>query len=323
MRKILTIALAILLGSSCTHEAKKQNSQCVTSDTIAPVFMKQEEAAKLLRQEDAHIRRWSAFDVAAHTEGIDGGKQGCLQFAGEQARDWNEQEKAVLRQTAHSINLLIREKKLELPFPETVRLLKSTVKEEGGAGGYTRETYIVLFDKLLEHPEYARRLLAHEAFHVLTRNNPDFRRKMYALIGFSILPQEIEFPRELKDRFISNPDVIRHDSYATFTIGGEKKDCCMVIYSDRPYEGGSFFQYLNIGLVPIDVKTGKALEEDGKAVVYAVEEATDFHDKMGRNTDYIIDPEEVLADNFSFLLANRREGLPSPELIQKMEEACK
>lgn len=50
----------------------------------------------------------------------------------------------------------------------------------------------------------------------------------------------------------------------------------MVIYSTRPYEGGSFFQYLNIGLVPIDKNTCKAIEKEGKAVVYSINEASDF-----------------------------------------------
>lgn len=171
-----------------------------------------------------------------HTVGIEGGKQGYLQFAGAQTRNWNDEETALLQKSSQSINQIIREKELKLPFPEEVRLIKSTIKEEGGAGGYTRDTYIVLIDRLLEHPEYVTKLLAHEAFHVLTRNNPDFRKKMYSIIGFNILPKEIEFPEELKERFISNPDVIRHDSYATFTINGEKKDCCMVIYSTKPYE---------------------------------------------------------------------------------------
>ena len=97
----------------------------------------------------------------------------------------------------------------------------------------------------------------------------------------------------------------------------------MVIYATKPYEGGNFFQYLNIGLVPIDKNAGKAIEENGKAIIYSVKEASDFYDKMGRNTGYIIDPEEVLADNFSFLLTNQVEDLSSPDMIQKMEEACK
>ena len=323
MKVLSVITLLTLLSISCAHEAKNQSSPNSTSETITPAFLKQEEAALLLQKEDEHIRRWSSFDLASHTVGIEGGKQGYLQFAGAQTRNWNDAEMALRQKSSQSINQIIREKELKLPFPEEVRLIKSTIKEEGGAGGYTRDTYIVLIDRLLEHPEYVTKLLAHEAFHVLTRNNPDFRKKMYSIIGFNILPKEIEFPEELKERFISNPDVIRHDSYATFTINGEEKDCCMVIYATKPYEGGNFFQYLNIGLVPINKNAGKAIEENGKAIIYSVEEASDLYDKMGHNTSYIIDPEEVLADNFSFLLTNQVENLSSPELIQKMEEACK
>lgn len=321
MKTFSVATLLTFLSISCSNNTQAPSTPDITSDTIAPVFLKQEEAALLLQKEDNHIRNWSLFDLAAHTADIEGSKEAYLKFAGEQARDWSEEEIKMLQKAAHSINQVIRKKGLKLTFPEEVRLLKTTMKEEGGAGGYTREDYIVLIDKL--HPDFAIGLLAHETFHILTRNNPDFRKKMYELIGFSILPQEIEFPQELKDRFISNPDVVRHDSYATFTINGEKKDCCMVIYSQTPYQGGSFFNYLNVGLVPIDAHTGKALEKDGKAIIHSLEEAADFYDKVGRNTAYVINPEEVLADNFSFLLAGKVKDLHSPELIQKIEEACK
>lgn len=323
MKTLNVIILAALFSFSCTHKDKEQAPQTSVSDTIAPTFLKKEETARLLQIEDAHIRRWSKFDLASHTAGMKGGKQEYLQFAAAQACDWNAEEEELLRTSSQTINRIIRQKGLKLAFPEEVRLLKSTIKEEGGAGGYTRDTYIVLISRLLEHPEYAAKLLAHESFHVLTRNNPEFRKKMYNLIGFNILPQEIRFPKELEERFISNPDVVRHDSYTTFTINGEKKDCCMIIYATKPYEGGSFFQYINIGLVPIDKDTCKVIEKDGKAVIHSIDEATDFYDKMGRNTQYIIDPEEVLADNFSLLLTGMTENLPSPEVIQKMEEACK
>ena len=197
MKALSVITLLTLLSISCTHEAKNQSSSNSTSDSIVPTFLKQEEAALLLQKEDEHIRRWSSFDLASHTVGIEGGKQGYLQFAGAQTRNWNDEETALLQKSSQSINQIIREKELKLPFPEEVRLIKSTIKEEGGAGGYTRDTYIVLIDRLLEHPKYVTKLLAHEAFHVLTRNNPDFRKKMYSIIGFNILPKEIESPIQM------------------------------------------------------------------------------------------------------------------------------
>ncbi|WP_330940211.1 hypothetical protein [Bacteroides sp. MSB163] len=140
MKALSVITLLTLLSISCAHEAKNQSSPNSTSDTITPAFLKQEEAALLLQKEDEHIRRWSSFDLASHTVGIEGGKQGYLQFAGAQTRNWNDEETALLMKSSQFINQIIREKELKLPFPEKVRLIKSTIKEEGGAGGYTRDT---------------------------------------------------------------------------------------------------------------------------------------------------------------------------------------
>ena len=130
MKALSVITLLTLLSISCAHEAKNQSSSNSTSDSIVPTFLKQEEAALLLQKEDEHIRRWSSFDLASHTVGIEGGKQGYLQFAGAQTRNWNDEETALLQKSSQSINQIIREKELKLPFPEKVRLIKSTIKED-------------------------------------------------------------------------------------------------------------------------------------------------------------------------------------------------
>jgi hypothetical protein len=43
-----------------------------------------------------------------------------------------------------------------------------------------------------------------------------------------------------------------------------------------------------------------------------------FHEQIGRNTGYIIHPEEVLADNF-VLLVRRETDVPSPEILERMD----
>lgn len=110
MKVLSVITLLTLLSISCAHEAKNQSSPNSTSETITPAFLKQEEAALLLQKEDEHIRRWSSFDLASHTVGIEGGKQGYLQFAGAQTRNWNDAEMALLQKSSQSINQIIREK---------------------------------------------------------------------------------------------------------------------------------------------------------------------------------------------------------------------
>jgi hypothetical protein len=53
--------------------------------------------------------------------------------------------------------------------------------------------------------------------------------------------------------------------------------------------------------------------------VVGVEQVSGFFEMVGRNTDYIIHPEEILADNFA-LLRFADDDVPSPQILRKMRE---
>ena len=277
------------------------------------------EARTLLSKEDATTRQWSRFDYEARLGKKGGTRQELMRFIADQARDWSKEDKQRMQEAADSLNSHIKALNLSLTLPQEIRILKTTMAEKGGAGGYTRMDYIVVEEQIARmKPQQASYLLAHELFHVLTRNNPDFREKMYKLIGFNIVPEEFEVPADLRDVVITNPDVNRFDSYARFRIKSEERPCAMLIYANKPYEGGSFFNYLTIGLMPL--KDGKAEQKDGKTVIYGIKDAENFFEQVGRNTNYIINPEEILAENFAFLLT-RKPVTGTPELIEKMRQA--
>lgn len=277
------------------------------------------EARTLLSQEDATTKQWSRFDYEARLGRKGGTREELIRFITEQSRDWSEADKQQMQTAAETLNANIRKLNLQLNLPTEINILKTTMAEEGGAGGYTRKDYIVVEEHIAGmKPQQATYLLAHELFHILTRNQPSFRAAMYRLIGFSIAPEEFEIPADLRDVTITNPDVNRFDSYATFRIEGEDKPCTMIIYANKPYEGGSFFNYLSIGLIPL--KDGKAEQTDGKTRIYPIKEAEDFFKKVGRNTNYIINPEEILAENFAFLLT-QKPVTETPELIDAMKQA--
>lgn len=277
------------------------------------------EARTLLSKEDATTRQWSRFDYEARLGKKGGTRQELMRFIADQARDWSKEDKQRMQEAADSLNSHIKALNLSLTLPQKIRILKTTMAEEGGAGGYTRMDYIVVEEQIARmKPQQASYLLAHELFHVLTRNNSDFREKMYKLIGFNIVPEEFEVPADLRDVVITNPDVNRFDSYARFRIKSEERPCAMLIYANKPYEGGSFFNYLTIGLMPL--KDGKAEQKDGKTVIYGIKDAENFFEQVGRNTNYIINPEEILAENFAFLLT-RKPVTGTPELIEKMRQA--
>lgn len=325
MGAALGIAL-ILVGAcagGCRNAAKGAPG---VSDTLALNFLNVEQAAAFLGSEDHHTRSLDRFAL----EGLTGRKgatsEDFRRFAAEQAREWTPEARRVVQEKTDSLNDVILQKQLDLNFPERIDILVSTLREEGEADGYTRGKTIVCNERMLAlaPPYMVTSLIAHEAFHVLTRNNPDLRRRLYALIGFTVLPRTVELPAGLAEYVIDNPDVNAHDSYATFTIDGRQRDCIMLLYSKRDYEGGGFWSYFSTGLLEIDPETCRpVLDENGQWHVYEVEEAVDFFDKVGRNTDYVLDPEEVLADNFSFLLTRDIETMPSPELLRRMEAVCR
>lgn len=120
---------------------------------------------------------------------------------------------------------------------------------------------------------------------------------------------------------ISNPDISRYDSYGTFTIGGQKQYCTMVIYTDRPYDGKTLFDYLKVGLVPLNGDF-IPIQKAGKTIIYALDEAEDFYTQVGKNTNYLIHPEEIMADNFAFTLTGKKD-LANPEIIQNVQKVLK
>ena len=324
MKILIAIVLISLSTVTYTQDYSTDSfADSACTDTLNLKLIPKEEAASLLRLEDDMSRQWNRFDIIARLKGKEGSREDLLEFAARQTRDWTEEEKSFLDKSRDTINCIIRKKRLHLSYPKEICMLKTTMLEEDGAGGYTRGNYIVLINKITTAPQsLVNQLVAHESFHILTRSDPEFRKQMYSLIGFHILPREVEFPQELRERIITNPDVIRHDSYATFTINGKKTDCIMVTCTVKPYEGGKVLKYMQTRLVAIDRINCKALEKDGKAVTYCIDDAGDFYDKVGRNTNYTSDPEEILADNFSYLLTNKQE-LESPHIIRKMETICR
>jgi len=53
-----------------------------------------------------------------------------------------------------------------------------------------------------------------------------------------------------------------------------------------------------------------------------LQQVAGFFEQVGRNTEYIIHPEEILADNFAILILQEHD-VPSPGTIQKLGEVLK
>ena len=70
------------------------------------------------------------------------------------------------------------------------------------------------------------------------------------------------------------------------------------------------------------------IKEHSNLFWYTPEQASNFDEVFGTNTGYVIDPEECMADNFSFAVVYgdkgpEGNGYPNPEIIEAIGEYLK
>lgn len=275
-----------------------------------------EKAKALLSEEDNFIKALSPFDIQARLGDPKGTKEELMRFIPQQAREFSSRESKKLLKAATQMDEMARQRGWNLTFPDTVFIVKTTGEEEGGAEGYTRGNFIVLNESTLKGSfDQLLHLLAHEAFHILTRHNPDLRKELYAVIGFEVVAPISLAP--LQESLITNPDACLAASFpegfapagdAVITLKtntGQTVRCLMLTYSSRAYSGGSFFKYLSLGFVRLE-ENRQVADSQGRYRIYAMKEvAPSFFAQVGRNTEYIIHPEEILAENFVMALMGK------------------
>jgi hypothetical protein len=271
-------------------------------------FASIEKAKQLLSEEDSFTQAWSQFDIDSRMGRSNSSRAELFNLINTQVREWSTAEEELITGICKDIDSKMATYNFQIDFPEEIYFLKTTGDEEGGATGYTRNTYIVLKEGATESSrESLEHLIVHELFHVLTRNNPEFRKEMYKIIGFNIT-KSIAYPDNIKSRRITNPDAPQTDSYINLTAEGKELTCMMILYAKEDYSGGSFFDYLNIGflsLVGDEEKTPELI--DGESVIYSIDQIGNFFEQVGRNTNYIIHPEEILAENFSYAILGKED----------------
>jgi hypothetical protein len=288
-------------------------------------FVDQDEGAKILTTKDDFIQRLSPFDRAGRmkTENTISEAE-FLIFVKGSVISWKESEITKVESLINKIGTLLND--LPVPLPATIQLIKTTGDEEGNAA-YTQGTAIVLPRFYLEtNRDDTETILCHELFHVISRQNPELRERLYQAIGFSKC-NEIALPASLARRRITNPDAPRNDHYIQLKVGGQNVFAVPILFSSsEKYDvkrGGNFFDYLQFKFLAVEKRPGShdftPIMDDASPRLLGVEQISGFFEQVGRNTEYIIHPEEILADNFAMLL-QQEDQTRSPQVLKKMRE---
>jgi len=316
MKKTLVLVMVLsLLLPACLAEG----------DGIGYRFADAKEAAELLLSNRDYYDNLTQNDLNFRLQKLDATLAELEAFAAKQTLDYTDAEKARIDQSLALIQKNCAERGYVLPPMDGIVFAKTTMAEECDASAYTHGTQIYLGERLMrygldENPkaqELFDTIVAHELFHCLTRNHPDFRAAMYGILGFTVVDEDYVFPQEIREQIISNPDVGHHNSCAAFEINGQMTNCAVVFTTRKPFAeaGDSFFDGMVTGLVPID----------DLSTMYTAEDAANFRDVFGWNTDYVIDPEETLADNFADTVIFGLDGkeYKTPEIIQAIDALLK
>lgn len=315
MRKLIGIIILVLVNCSI-YSTNTNLTQTVKFASI-------DKGKELLTAEDDFTKNWSQFDIDSRLQKNNANKVDLFKYISKQCREWRHEEINKINLILNYIDKTISDRGYKITFPNEIYFIKTTTAEEGSAGGYTRANYVVLKDDIMSMPETEiRQVIIHELFHILTRNNPEFKEKMYQVIGFKII-NEISFPESIKRLRITNPDAPKMDSYIKLKKDNKTVNCMMILYSKEDYGGGSFFDYLRVGFLKLKDDNINEFEViNNRPVIINFNEISNFFEQVGKNTQYIIHPEEILADNFAFAIENK-QGLPSQSIIDKIQSKLK
>lgn len=290
------------------------------------VFAGVEAGMKVQTATDAFTQSLSKFDLQVRLKRTENATlEEWKKFVAAEVLPWSDEELAHVKPAVTV--LADKLKKLKLPLPEKVLLVHTSGKEEGDAA-YTRGNAIILPSKVLNYPpERLEDLLCHELFHVLSRHDAETRQRLYGIVGFRAC-EEIPLPAALRDRKLTNPDAPLINCTIDLKIEGRVVTTTPVLYANvEKYDaaaGGSLFRYLTFRLMAVEKRDGKwqPAKGDGGPILLDPKQTPSYLEQIGKNTGYIIHPDEILADNF-IQLVKQNKNVATPKIIEQMASVLK
>lgn len=336
MKKIIYFVvgmMSILLGSC--KENDDIESKPTVEGKISYSLLSEESGKQYFTKEKLHEQVTPYFiDLMMHKPNYQ--QEQWLEVTTNSIKPSSPEKQTYLDSIAEIQNKKLSALGIKLPLDKPIDLIDMSMDGFDTAMAFTAGTRIYAHLKGLQNADpnkniSVEEIMWHEVWHVLSRTNPELRRKMYALIGFTILDEEIEIPAEVKSHLLCNPDVERHDSYATFDIKGKPTDCLLLLYAEEDTLDSRFPKHLNnytrmsegSWLLALDKQTHKPYQdENGKWALIHVNYAENFSKVMGGNTPYNFDPEECMADNFAFAMMSKADA-PNMTLLQQIRDLFK
>lgn len=229
-------------------------------------------------------------------------------FIKTQVSDWKTEEKKMMFSIFKAVKKLCDTISPRL-YPGNLKLIKIKNGHYGNDVYYTRGNNILIPENIFEYPNADVQIpvMIHELFHVISRSNPVLKNDLYKLIGFSKAEKPVKLNPVLEKSLLTNPDGVSYQYVIELEYQGDTKKAIPLINSKfgtfRP-EAPMFFDYLHFDLYSLSDRGDHYMATsttDGKTLI-PMEQTPSFFTKIKDNTQYIIHPDEIMADNFMLAL---------------------
>jgi hypothetical protein len=297
---------------------------CAHAQHAGPfTFASQEQARAVLGARDDYVRATAALERSAVLRTP--GTLDIERFAAtmqETALAWTQEEQRAFDAVLPPLQQFISAMRWKAPSP--ILIVKAEDRLMDGFP-HTRGNAIVLQVTMLRDAmadaALMTYLMAHEAFHVLSRANPELREELYGAIGFRPCAS-VDMPAPLTRLRLTNPDA--PESRYTIAARRNGRPVEVLPFVHFPSEAidprGGFGGRMRTSWLLVERRGTRCTARESAQPV-DLSELEGFYEQTGRNTGYVIHPEEILADNFALLFHGKGNPPPkvaSPEILERI-----
>jgi hypothetical protein len=295
-----------------------------TTGARAPafVFATPAQGSAVLGTRDDFVRATGPLERSARlrtAEPVD--EERFLKHMRGTTREWTDEQRAGLERLTEPLATFLWRVKWRMPG--RVLLVQATPALEDDTP-HTRANAIIIPSSLPgQGPGMMGFVLSHEVFHVITRHNPELKERLYEAIGFKRC-ETVSIPPSLARLRITNPDTVENRHTIAVRYRGQPVEALPYtrFASDDIDPRQGIIKQLQVAWVLVDRKgTDCSAREDPQAGVDP-NDLEGLFEQIGRNTQHLLHPDEVLADNFVELFFAAVSGKPrqiaSPEVLEKI-----
>jgi len=228
--------------------------------------------------------------------------------------EFSAADKKALTETMDSAMQMVNRYFPNLFLPQ-IELIKINANHYGNSVYYTRENAIIIPENELKGASISSLLpvMLHEISHIITRYNSDKKEKLYGLIGFKKLNKEIRYSENINQRLLSNPDGLDNSYYIELSSEQNSVYASPILVSTQKEASDKikgFMNYIKFDLYELEELQDYFLakSKDNGFSNLRAEYMPSFFEQIKENTQYIIHPDEIIADNFMMLLITERDG---------------